>query len=591
MSTRRVRLGLFAAITLLFTPFAAAQNALLLESASVPVGGSGTMRALMDHDFAVTAYTLAIAFDSSEVEILGVDLGGTVSESVGAEGFFSQTFGSGGIIVGVFLDQDPPFDGQTIPIGTAQHVLNIDVAPLPSLPAGTPSSLDFQDDTFGSPPVDNQLLGAAMTVGVPEGLVLTSGTITPTAGSSLLYLQDGVEIPAGGMAPVTLFLDNDLSDVTAFTATVDHTSAVELLSISIVGTDVDAVGAEFVQDDIGASGGTIAVIFDQLPPFDGQALAPGTALSLATFSYECPDPGFEPAPPATATLSISSPTLELVATSITPATQGTTITGQPFPPIPSSIALGTTAGPSETITAAPGETLELGVYVTHPTLEVQGVQMAMVFDCAITLVEEFDITGTPLDGVAEFVIYSSDLDPDDGDGCEYTAGILLDALPPFAGQVLPPTTGAVLIGTIPLLVPTDAVPGTAATIEFVDFIDGTGGALVENILVTDFASLPIGERTGTTLEVVDAVPFLRGDCNIDGAREISDVIALFSIVFEGATTTCLSACDFGDDGTLDLADGVALAEYLFTDGPAPAAPAVECGAPSSAFCDAYGACE
>lgn len=76
-------------------------------------------------------------------------------------------------------------------------------------------------------------------------------------------------------------------------------------------------------------------------------------------------------------------------------------------------------------------------------------------------------------------------------------------------------------------------------------------------------------RAGNTFE--------RGDCNADGARDLSDPVALLDVLFAGGPARpCLDACDTNDDGQLDLADVVSSLSNLFLGATIPA-PSSACG--------------
>ncbi|MEE8142996.1 MAG: galactose oxidase-like domain-containing protein, partial [Planctomycetota bacterium] len=65
--------------------------------------------------------------------------------------------------------------------------------------------------------------------------------------------------------------------------------------------------------------------------------------------------------------------------------------------------------------------------------------------------------------------------------------------------------------------------------------------------------------------------FWRGDCNNDGARDISDPIFLLGYLFNppAPTLACERACDANDDGGLDIADVIRLLNALFSAMPLP----------------------
>jgi hypothetical protein len=74
------------------------------------------------------------------------------------------------------------------------------------------------------------------------------------------------------------------------------------------------------------------------------------------------------------------------------------------------------------------------------------------------------------------------------------------------------------------------------------------------------------------------VRFLRGDCQLDGAVDLTDVVASLEYAFLGRVTpSCLAACDFNADGGIDVTNAMYLLGALFLGGPPPAAPFPECG--------------
>ncbi|MGE4620471.1 MAG: right-handed parallel beta-helix repeat-containing protein, partial [Planctomycetota bacterium] len=61
-------------------------------------------------------------------------------------------------------------------------------------------------------------------------------------------------------------------------------------------------------------------------------------------------------------------------------------------------------------------------------------------------------------------------------------------------------------------------------------------------------------------------PFLRGDCNGDGTRNVADAVTMLSFLFTAGALDCIATVDANDDGDLNIADGVTLLTYLFSGG-------------------------
>lgn len=79
------------------------------------------------------------------------------------------------------------------------------------------------------------------------------------------------------------------------------------------------------------------------------------------------------------------------------------------------------------------------------------------------------------------------------------------------------------------------------------------------------------------ITVTPSSPFRRGDCNRDGAIDVSDPVFDLAVQFIGQTPACDDACDVNDDGANDISDPVHLLTHLFAAGPAPAPPFPSCG--------------
>ena len=77
----------------------------------------------------------------------------------------------------------------------------------------------------------------------------------------------------------------------------------------------------------------------------------------------------------------------------------------------------------------------------------------------------------------------------------------------------------------------------------------------------------LGDSTGA---------FISGDADADGARTINDAVRGLRVVFLGDDPGCEDAHDVNDDGKLNLADPVALLEFIFRRGAMPTGPSFFC---------------
>jgi len=72
--------------------------------------------------------------------------------------------------------------------------------------------------------------------------------------------------------------------------------------------------------------------------------------------------------------------------------------------------------------------------------------------------------------------------------------------------------------------------------------------------------------------------FLRGDANADRRIDIADGIAVLNWLFHrGGEPPCLEAADINNDGGVDASDAIYNFRWQFTNGPTPASPWPDCG--------------
>jgi hypothetical protein len=77
---------------------------------------------------------------------------------------------------------------------------------------------------------------------------------------------------------------------------------------------------------------------------------------------------------------------------------------------------------------------------------------------------------------------------------------------------------------------------------------------------------------------VSDIPFLRGDCNDDGAIDISDAVSMLNWLFRGGTEPgCMAATNANGDAATDISDAAYLLNHLFLGSSAPVPPFPGCG--------------
>ncbi len=219
-----------------------------------------------------------------------------------------------------------------------------------------------------------------------------------------------------------------------------------------------------------------------------------------------------------------------------------------------------------------------------PLPPIQGLSVAGAYDCNLTAMpESFSFADTVLaETEPEFVHFEADnrRSADDGDACEFTLGILIDATAPFDGRTLPAAEGFERLFTVDFEIGGDAFCGHCLPIRFLDGVNGNGDVPVKNLVSMEFESRA-PELFHCEICVRGEPEFIRGDCNFSSANgspvDIADAAAIVGFVFlEDAwkfDAPCEDACDANDDGRLDAADVVFVLEYLFVpERPEPPAP-------------------
>jgi hypothetical protein len=231
------------------------------------------------------------------------------------------------------------------------------------------------------------------------------------------------------------------------------------------------------------------------------------------------------------------------------------------------------AGNPVQIEGVAGSTVQVCFFWKDEDDNLSGFQLAVCFDCCLEFVDgSFTVEGSILDEVgAEFVNSSVDNDPNDGDGCEFVAGILLDALPPFDGQTVPQTATPLLIGCVDATICEEACD-VKMDIEFCDGINGAGGPPINNIVVRGTESVQGFQKMPCSVLGIPVPEFIRCDCNQDEKCDLADAATVLAQQFDDFPVGCEDACDVNDDGKINLADSVYILNYLFKMGPDPLPP-------------------
>jgi hypothetical protein len=585
-----------------------AQQSLQIQGPSAPLQGLGSAQfdILMSTTAPTEGFVLAVGH-GPELLVQDISVTGTATEAAGAELVVPETL-SGGWTLGVVLDSGPPFNAQTIPAGTNLLIATVEASSTVILGQGDPditAAMTFVDGTLNNPPLDNILVQGGLSLGAGQGLGLddAAGTATITAPPpDSLSIESG-SAPADGEGATgcaRILLNNQSGSVQGYTLAISHDpSAITLEEINTNGTIAELLGIEFEVANLynGSGGGSLGVVLDFTSPFDGQAIPTGSENHIANYCYSCNNPMIyftgQDAPMAmTSDLTfvdgvLGTPPLTNVIVvggqSINPAQNNGTFTCEPvevpledtkFSCGPRSYenTVDPTNNPAPPIEGTIGTEVEVCFFYCDSDDNIQGVQLAVTYDCNLTMLD-FSITDSIFDEVgAEFFSYSIDDDDEPGDGCEFIAGILLDALPPFEDQTVPQTSVPLIIGCGTFFIDEADTCGTDLSIDFTDGVNAAQSLPTKNIAVIEYQSIQNFQMDGCVVRVVPDELFQRGDCNSDDKVDLADAATVLGWQFQGEAIECPDACDANDDGKINLADSVLLMNYLFLGGSAPPAP-------------------
>jgi hypothetical protein len=531
----------------------------------------------------VEGFVVAICVDPMLLAM--TDIGpGPATTAAGAELVVPELVMGGGTL-GVVVDAVAPFDGQTIP-APGGTIGTITVMPTMVVMAPTPTVLDFCDGVLNNPPLDNIIVVGGLSIGAGQGLMLNDLQIVIDPPPPDELTIEGGDIPSGGEGCTRILLNNSSGPVQGFVLAICNDPGLNLEDINIDGTVTDAVGAEFVVPNIvGANvGGTLGVVLDFQFPFDGQTIPVGPANHIANYCYSCVNEPVDPEPELCLPVFfcdgvLGSPPLDNVIVvaglSLNPGQTNGEMCCQPAPLEDTKFFCGAQDefGNIVDIEGGEGDIVSVCFFWCDPTDNLAGFQLAVCFDCGLNFIEgTFSVEGSILDEVgAEFVNHNVDNDPNDGDGCEFVAGILLDALPPFEGQTVPQTATPLLIGCIDAEIK-GGTCGQNLLIEFCDGINGAGNVPINNIVVRGTESIQNFETNPCRVNVIPLPEFIRGDCNFDEKLDLADAATVLAQQFDDFLVPCEDACDANDDGKINLADSVFILNYLFKFGPEPPAP-------------------
>ncbi|NRA75347.1 MAG: hypothetical protein HRU16_05340, partial [Planctomycetes bacterium] len=138
---------------------------------SSPSTGGSTAAIMMDSSADCQGYVICITHDGSVVTLDSIGITGTAASAAGAEFVVANEYANSGTL-GVVLDFNSPFDGQTIAAGSGIHIANFNYSCNNAVfytegdpaPPTVTSALTFEDNNDNNPPLENVTVSGGLSV-------------------------------------------------------------------------------------------------------------------------------------------------------------------------------------------------------------------------------------------------------------------------------------------------------------------------------------------------------------------------------------------------------------------------------------------
>ncbi|RTZ92262.1 MAG: hypothetical protein DSY81_08760 [Bacillota bacterium] len=267
-------------------------DSMRIESTEFDSDSSGAARVLLSNSSgAVQGFVLAVAHDSAVVTLQGITLGDETL-AAGAELVVSEVYSSGGTL-GVVLDFESPFEGQSIPTGDDNHIASFTYSSNSVIENPDPSvftSVDLVDNQLGSPLLDNVIVVSGLSISPSlEGGTLELLGITIPVNDTAFYIGQR-DFPETGTSGGLGFPGQEIEFCFFYSDPNDNIQGVQMAvcyddliliegTFTIEGSIADELGAEFVNyqidnDDNDGDGRELVagILMDALPPFENQQL-------------------------------------------------------------------------------------------------------------------------------------------------------------------------------------------------------------------------------------------------------------------------------------------------------------------------------
>jgi len=267
-------------------------DSMRIESTEFDSDSSGAARVLLSNSSgAVQGFVLAVAHDSAVVTLMGITLGAETL-AAGAELVVPEVYSNGGTL-GVVLDFESPFEGQTIPTGDDNHIASFTYSSNSVIENPDPSvltSVNLVDNQLGSPLLDNVIVVSGLSISPSlEGGTLELLAITIPVNDTAFYIGQR-DFPETGTSGGLGFPGQEIEFCFFYSDPNDNIQGVQMAvcyddliliegTFTIEGSIADELGAEFVNyqidnDDNDGDGRELVagILMDALPPFENQQL-------------------------------------------------------------------------------------------------------------------------------------------------------------------------------------------------------------------------------------------------------------------------------------------------------------------------------
>ena len=181
-----------------FCGFVAGQESLTIGDGTSVGLSQAVLPITMDASSSVQGFVLAIGYDESKVTADDLAAAGGAED---AELIIPEVL-TGGVTMGVIMDADPPYAGQTIAPGSGILIADLTLTPVILVSAETVVPVSFAEGVLNTPILNNVIVQGGLSIGVGEGLVLNDGSLTIQEPPPATMKIEDSSAPADGLGTI-----------------------------------------------------------------------------------------------------------------------------------------------------------------------------------------------------------------------------------------------------------------------------------------------------------------------------------------------------------------------------------------------------